>query len=104
MMTYSAEECHFTDIYSLLYHITTDNVFATDIDKFDNSDSPKDLRYDKYKKVIGKIKNECFGGIVTEFVGLHRKMYSYTVKRKRETTKTKKVKNYVMKKYITQRL
>ena len=72
----------FTDTDSLTYEIETDDVyqdFWKDKDMFDNSDYNKDspFFYDDNKKVIGKMKDEAAGVIVTEFVGLRSKMYSY---------------------------
>ena len=72
----------FTDIGSLTYEIETNDVhedFWKDKNKFDNSDYPENrLFYDKTnKKVIGKFKDEAADEIITGFVGLRSKMYSY---------------------------
>jgi len=71
-------------------------------DKFDNSDYPEDNKfYDKTnKKVIGKFKDEAAGQIITEFVGLRSKMYSY-IKENGENGETAKgIKKIVIKKSI----
>jgi len=72
----------FTDTDSLTYEIQTKDIykeFWVDKNKFDDSEYPEDSKfYDKAdKKVIGKFKNEAAGEIMTEFVGLRSKMYSY---------------------------
>jgi len=52
------------------------------------------------KKVIGKFKDEAAGEIITEFVGLRSKMYSY-IKHSGENNKTAKgIKKIVIKKNI----
>ena len=74
----------FTDTDSLCYHIRTDDVYQ-DLDNyrdlFDNSDYSKSSKFyfDNNKKVIGKFKDEAAGNIITSFVGLKSKMYSYLV-------------------------
>jgi hypothetical protein len=75
----------FTDTGSLMYEISTDDVYedfkriGEGIDCWDNSDYPKDNPYHSThnKKVIGKLKDEASGVPITEFVGLRSKMYSY---------------------------
>ena len=49
-----------------------------DADLFDTSDYPKDhfLHSETNKKVLGKMKDECAGIPIEEFVGLRPKMYS----------------------------
>ena len=72
----------FTDTDSLTYEIETEDVYK-DIWKrkelFDNSDYPKGSPYEfqENKKVIGKFEDESCGKIISEFVGLRSKMYSY---------------------------
>ena len=66
---------------SLVYEIKTDDVyedFYKDKNLFDFSDYPKS--FDPVnKKVIGKMKDEVTGKIISEFVGLKTKnvFYSY---------------------------
>lgn len=77
--------------------------FFKNKDKFDNSDYPEISKfYDKSnKKVIGKFKDEAAGEIIiTEFIGLRSKMYSYT-KDNGENGKTAKgIKKIIIKKSI----
>ena len=71
----------FTDTDSLVYETETEEVyedFYKDKNLFDFSDYPQ---YSKIfdpvnKKVIGKMKDEVKGKIISEFVGLKSKMYS----------------------------
>ena len=73
-----------TDTDSLCYLIRTDYVYE-DLykyrDMFDNSDYSKSSKFyfDENKKVIGKMKDEAAGNLITSFVGLKSKMYSYLV-------------------------
>ena len=72
----------FTDTDSLVYeirgnHSVYDKVFE-DKELFDFSEYDRDLVYYDCanKKVIGKMKDEMSGKIITELVGLRSKMYS----------------------------
>ena len=72
----------FTDTDSLTYEIEAEDVyqdFLNDKDMFDNSDYPENSPYycNANKKVIGKFKDEACGVLITEFIGLKSKMYSY---------------------------
>ena len=72
----------FTDTDSLTYEIDAENVcqdFWNDKDTFDNSDYPENSPYycDANKKVIGKFKDAACGVLITEFIELRSKMYSY---------------------------
>ena len=74
-------ELLFTDTDSLIYEIRSKNVFEEFFkwkDLFDFSNYSKDSKFfdETNKKVIGKMKDEFGGVIVTEFVGLKSKMYS----------------------------
>ena len=71
----------FTDTGSLVYEIKTEDVyedFYQDEDLFDFSDYPLDSKFfDRVnKKIIGKMKDEFKGKIVSEFVRLKSKIYS----------------------------
>ena len=72
----------FTDTDSLMYEIkSNEDIYEkiyVDKDLFDFSDYSKDSKFfdDTNKKVIGKIKDELAGKVITEFVGLKSKMYS----------------------------
>ena len=84
---------HFTDTDSLLYSITTPNIYddmRKHHDHFDLSNYPDEhsiFRNDdaetvkilkaKNKKIIGKYKDEAGGDIILEFVGLRAKAYAY---------------------------
>ena len=74
-------ELLFTDTDSLTYEIKSENVYKEFFkwkDLFDFSDYSKDSKiFDETNtKVIGKMKDEFGGVIVTEFVGLKSKMCS----------------------------
>ena len=70
-----------TDTDSLTYEIKSENVYEEFFkwkDLFDFSNYSKDSKFfnETNKKVIGKMKDELGGVIVTEFVGLKSLMYS----------------------------
>ena len=72
----------FTDMDSLTYETEAENVykdFWNDKDMFNNSDYPESTPYycNVNKKIIGKFKDEASGILITEFIGLKSKMYSY---------------------------
>ena len=73
-----------TDTDSLAYSIKTDDIYKDmvgEIELFDTSNYPEEhfLYSAKNKKVIGKMKDECQGRVLTEFVGLRPKMYSLQI-------------------------
>ena len=77
----------FTVTNSLCYAIATDDVYLDtqrNQHHFDLSDYPETLflHSDQNKKVLGKMKEECHGHVMREFVGLKPKMYSFTYERK----------------------
>ena len=77
----------FTDTDSLVYEIKTENVYEDFYgykNLFDFSDYTLDSKFfdPVNKKVIGKMKNEFKGKIISEFVGLKSKMYSLSYKSK----------------------
>ena len=72
----------FTDTDSLTYKIEAEDVykdFWNDKDMLNNRDYPENSPYycSANKKVISKFKDEACGVLITEFVGLKSKMYSY---------------------------
>jgi hypothetical protein len=74
----------YTDTDSFILSIETDDVyddFLSMKNDFDFSEYKTDHKcYDPTnKKVIGKFKDEVNGKIITEFVGLRSKMYSFIV-------------------------
>jgi hypothetical protein len=93
-----------TDTDSLCYSIKTRDFYqdmSSMMDLFDTSEYPTDhpLFSRKNAKVLGKMKDECFGEPAVEFVGLRSKMYSLLVDRKKPSKMTAKgiKRNYVKK-------
>ena len=71
----------FTDTYSLVYEIKTEDVyedFFQDKSLFDFSDYPSHSKFfdPVNEKVIGKMKDEIKERKISEFAGLKSKMYS----------------------------
>ncbi|XP_066588944.1 uncharacterized protein [Prorops nasuta] len=98
----------YTDTDSLVYSIECDDVYSVmkrDLVKFDTSDYSPDNRYGLprvNKKVPGLMKDENNGKIMTEFVGLRAKMYTFKVQDcTKITKKAKGVKGYVIDRNIT---
>ena len=71
-------------------------------ERFDTSNYSFDrpLPKGKNKKVIGLMKDELGGGIITEFVALRLKTYSYTTDEYIELKKAKGTKKCVVKKVL----
>ena len=71
-------------------------------DLYDTSDYPKDdpLHSVANKKVIGKMKDECAGRPIAEYLGLRPKMYSILEAAGGNIKKAKGVKKTVVKKHI----
>ena len=73
----------YTDTDSVIIHVTTADI-STDmlqnLNDYDTSNYPPShpLFSVKNKKVIGKFKDELGGKVMSEFVGIRPKMYSYT--------------------------
>ena len=93
------EKCKliYTDTDSFIIEIETED-FCKDMEKnkemFDTSDYPKDhfLHSNINKKVLGKMKDECNGVVISEFIGLRSKMYSIKTEKDEEIKKAKGVK------------
>ena len=99
----------FTDTDSLMYEIETED-FYKDIsgdvkDWFDTSDYPENhpsgIPTGINKKVLGMMKDEAAGNIITEFVGLRSKLYIYKMDEGEESKKCKGIKKQVVKNSIT---
>ena len=101
------EKCEqlYTDTDSLLLKIETEDVYK-DIKAnesfYDTSDYPKEhpLHSTVNKKVLGKMKDECAGTPISEYVGLRPKMYSIMKADEKNIRKAKGVKKNVVKKQI----
>lgn len=68
-----------------MYDIKSVDVYeeiAIDKDLFDffNYPNTHELFDLKNQKMLGKLKDECGGNVIQEFVGLRSKLYSYHVK------------------------
>ena len=86
----------FTDTASLVYEIKKVDVyedFYQDKDLFDFSEYSSNSKFfdPVNKKIIGKMKDEFKGKIISEFVGLESRMYSLTSVDDEEVTKAKGV-------------
>ena len=98
----------YTDTDSLAYEIKTEDFYqdiSNDVEeKFDTSNyaknHPSGIKTGCNKKVIGKMKDECSGKQILEFVGLRAKMYSYRMNEKKEKI-AKGVKKNVIKEDIS---
>ena len=103
----------FKDTDSLMYEIET-NDFYKDIsphvrDKFDTSnnlkDHPSGIETGANTKVIAMFKDEAGGLIISEFVGLRAKLFSFRILKTAaeifEKKKCKGIKKAVVKKHIT---
>ena len=100
----------YMDTDSFVYEVETEGFYrdvAKDVEKrFDTSGYSKDdnrpLPIGKNKKVIGLIKDELGGKIMTEFVALRAKMYAYTkVDKGVEEKRSKGTKKYVVSEGLT---
>ena len=86
----------FTDTDSLVNEIKSEDMYEEyfkDRKLFDFSENPVDLKfYDSTnKKVVGKMKDEFKGQIITELIGLKSKMYTLTSIDNKEISKAKGV-------------
>ena len=93
----------YTDTDSLLVRIETEDLFDDLKQKFqkgtfDFSNYPKDhpLFSNEYKKVLGTFKDECGSKMISDFVGLRSKMYSYKIENDKEVKIAKGVKKSVV--------
>ena len=99
----------YMDTDSLIYNIKTEDFYADITDdvpaRFDtcgyNKEDARPLPIRKNKKVIGLMKDELGGAIMTEFVSLRPKLYSYKKLDGSEEKKCKGIKKCVVKKTLT---
>ena len=99
----------YMDTDSLVYDIKTEDFYedkASDVEaRFDTSGYSKidfkPLPISLNKKVIGLMKDELGGKIMTEFVALRTKLYSYKVPDGSEEKKCKGIKKCIVKKTLT---
>ena len=81
-------ELVYTDTDSLILKIQTEDVYK-DMQEhswlYDTSNYPKDhpLYDNRNKKVLGKMKDECGGGVINEVVAVRPKMYSVDMEGRR---------------------
>ena len=96
----------YMDTVSFVMNIKTNDFYkdiSSDVDnKFDTSNYEvnRPLSMGKNKKVIGLMKDELGGEIITEFITLRPKLYSYLTDNDKEDKKTKGTKKCVIKKMI----
>lgn len=95
----------YTDTDSLLVAIKTEDAYkdmSEMKDEYDFSDYPKEhpLYDETNKKVIGKMKDECAGVPISEYIGLRPKLYSVLRADEQVIKKAKGTKKYVIKKQI----
>ena len=101
----NAKLCYM-DTDSFIMNIKTEDFYkaiANDVDKrFDTSNYEvnRPLPTGKNKKVIGLLKDELGGKIITEFVTLRPKTYSYLTGDCKEDKKAKGTKKCVIKRMI----
>ena len=97
----------YMDMDSLVYEIKTEDFYADIADdvpaRFDTSGycPNRPLPVGLNKKVIGLMKDELGGKVMTEFVALRPKLYSYKKLDGLEDKKCKGIKKYIVKKTLT---
>ena len=95
------------DMDSLVYHIKTEDFYEDITDdvpaRFDTLGycPNRPFSVGLSKKVIGLMKDELGGKIITEFMALRPKLYSYKVLDGSEDKKCKRIKKCVVKKTLT---
>ena len=99
----------YMDTDSLVYHIKTKDFYVDISDDVEerldtsgyNKEDTRLLPIRKNKKVIGKMKDELGGTIMTEFIVLRPKLYCYRKLDGAEDKKCKGIKKCVVKKTLT---
>ena len=94
----------YTDTDSVIIHMQTEDIYQdmqANISDYDTSNYPADhpLFSNTNKKIIGKFKDELGGQLLTEFIGIRPKMYSYVGEDSGK--RAKGVKKSVLRKTIT---
>ena len=94
----------YTDTDSVIIHVQTEDIYqdiAQNLDNYDTSNYQPNhpLFSNTNKKIIGKFKDELGGQLLTEFIGIRPKMYSYTGEESGK--RAKGVKKSVLKKTIS---
>ena len=93
----------YTDMDSLIVKVDTEDIYADmslNADLYDTSNFPEDHPlYSTTNKKVGKFKDELGGKVLTEFIGLRPKMYSYAGEDSGK--RAKGVKKSVLRKSIT---
>lgn len=92
----------FTDTDSLCYHIKTDDIYEdmkqqSDLYDFSDYDKAHPCYSASNKKVIGKMKDEMAGKIMTEFIGIRAKNYCYVLDDGKEGKRAKGIKKACVK-------
>ena len=90
------------DTDSFIVYIETDDIYKDIETKFNasNYELERPLPKGKSKKVIGLMKDELGAQIMTQFVGLRAKTYSYLTDDDNEDKKAKGTKKYVIKRNL----
>ena len=99
-------ELVYTDTDSLILDIETEDVYEDMKEHswmYDTSNYPKDhLLYNaENKKVLGKMKDECGGGVINEVVAVRPKMYSVDMEGKKKYKEGEGREKNVIEKEIT---
>ncbi|KAK3107369.1 hypothetical protein FSP39_012926 [Pinctada imbricata] len=99
-------ELLFTDTDSLLYEIETEDVYkdiAQNQDLYDLSNYPPNhfLYNQTNKKVVLKMKDECGGVPIRNFIGLRSKMYSIKLEDSSEKRTAKGISKSVIRKHLS---
>ena len=94
----------YTDTDSVIVKVDTEDIYAdmslnADLYNTSNYSPGHPLYSDQNKKVIGNLKDELGGQLLTEFIGIRPKMYSYVGEESGK--RAKGVKKSVLKKTIT---